>query len=121
MCEVALRGLLKQGWQLVAAPVGEFEPEEVPRARVALTDGQVTVEAGGETVYQGPLVLNADPLGTVWPELARAAGEVLLLVTVGSTPILTEEDTNRVARDGHLLGLAGTPIVDVAAQTGVPR
>lgn len=105
--EMVLRGLLGRGWQLVAAPVGEVEVEDVPFAAVSLRDGGVRVEAGGQTVYDGALGLDPGPEGYHWPELAAAAGEVLVLVTVGTAPILTSDDADDAARAGHLVGLAG--------------
>lgn len=108
MREAVLRGLLGQGWQLAAAPVGEFEAEDVPRAQVYLDAAGVRVEAGGEIVFEGPLGLHAGPEGHTWTQLARAVGEVMVLLTVGPDPVLDEDDANRAARAGHLVGIAGT-------------
>lgn len=107
MREAVLRGLLKQRWQLVAAPAGEFEPLPEPHARVELSEGHVRAEAGGQTVFDGPLRLAPDLAGHSWHELSHAAGEIPVLVTAGYGPINTAADADEAARAGHLIGIAG--------------
>lgn len=109
--EAVLRGLLGRGWELVSAPAGEFDPprgvgQHTPSLRLTGRD-HVRVEVGPEILYEGPLALAADTVGTSWLELARSAREVLVLVTAGSTPITTEAEINATARAGHLVGLPG--------------
>lgn len=110
--EAVLQGLLGRGWQLVPPPAGEFEPDDdAPRANVRLTpSGSIQVDAGRETVFNGPLALHPGPDGSLWSELARGFGEVLVLLTVGTTSVLTGDDADRAARAGRLVGIAGTLI-----------
>lgn len=107
--EVLVRSLLRQGWELVAAPAGEFEPSGTTRsAPVVYLDGnQVRVEVASQILFDGPLGLDPGIAGLSWLELADATQEVLVLVTVGSTPIASAADADRAARAGHLVGLTG--------------
>lgn len=107
--EAVMRAMLRQGWQLVAAPVGMFEWADSGRQtpRVNVTDGDVRVEIAGETLYEGPLGLTLDVAGFSWLALARAVEEMPVFVTVGSTPIVTEADLDAAARAGRLVGLPG--------------
>lgn len=105
--ELVLRGLLRRGWSLVAPPVGEYEFGPGPRARVYISAGQVRIVANGETIFDGELRLTANPAGESWSELAQLRGEVLTCITVGDKPILTEEDVERAARQGYLVGVVG--------------
>ena len=103
--EAVLRALLRLGWEIAGSLT--FEPQPTAQAAVTILDGGVLVEAGGETLYAGPLPLASGPAGNAWADLANDGAEVLVFVTVGSEPILTEDAANRVARDGHLVGAAG--------------
>lgn len=107
--EAILRVMLRQGWQLVSAPVGMFElsTSEHQKLRVNLTDDDARVEIAGETLYEGPLGLTPDISGRSWLTLARAVPEVPVFVTVGTTPIITEADLDAAARAGRLVGLPG--------------
>lgn len=106
--EAVTRGLLGQGWQLVAAPVGEFEPLTVPLVRVYLPeDGSVSIKDGDETVFDGPLPAEAGLLGASWMALARGVGEVIVMLTVGSRPVREDHYLNEIARAGRLLGVGG--------------
>ncbi len=103
--ETVLRGLLRLGWEIAGSI--RFEPEASPRAAVTLTAGQVRIETGGETLYEGSLPLAPDLDGAAWAELAQAQDEALVFVTVGDTPIMTEDDADRAAQAGHLVGATG--------------
>ena len=107
MREAVVTGLLRRGWDLVAAPVGDFVPRpEAPVITVNVREGGVLVsEPGGEVLYDGPLLLDDD---SPWLGLARGTGEVVVLVTVANQPLIGEVDANRVARRGHLVGVVGT-------------
>lgn len=115
--ELVLRGLLRRGWSLVGRP-GEHEfSDDGPRGRVYLSGDQVRIVANGETVYDGPLNLSAGAAGQAWSELARSAGEVLVFLTGGTQPILTDADLASVAAQGLLVGIEGQLLV--AGQRGL--
>lgn len=104
--ELILRGLLRRGWTLVGRP-GEHEfSGSGPRARVCLGGGAVRIVASGETIYDGPLELSAGAAGQAWVELTRSR-EVLVFLTAGVQPILTDEDLDAVAGEGRLVGIEG--------------
>lgn len=104
--ELILRGLLRRGWALVGRPgEHEFSPEG-PRARVYLSGDQVRIVANGETIYDGLLDLSAGTAGQAWMGLTRSQ-EVLVFLTVGVQPILTDDDLEAVATQGHLVGIEG--------------
>lgn len=108
--EAVLRGLLRRGWHLVSAPVGEFDPpwsigQHTPV--VSLGDDYVHVKVSSETLYEGPLGLAADTSGSIWLHLAHSTNEVLVLVTAGSRPVTTVPEIDTTARAGYLVGLPG--------------
>ncbi len=103
-----LRGLLAQGWELVAAPVGHFEPaRKIAMAAISCTGtSAITVTAAGELLYGAerlpPPFRSMLPPG--WAELAEGTRNALVCVAVSPRPISTMEDIDTAARGGHLVG-----------------
>jgi hypothetical protein len=99
-----LRALLSKGWELVAAPLGQFDPaSSTYLAHVECSDASaIAITSGSEVIYSNDALGSRPPYG--WVELAQVRGVALVYLAVSPDPLTTEDDMTRAARAGHVVG-----------------
>lgn len=100
--EVVIRGLLRAGWALVAAPVSAVTlGPNLPQLQVAVDDvGGLSVTAAGAVLFGGT---PEDPITSGWVHVARQQAQVPVLVGVWGVDLGTDVDLTECARAGKLL------------------
>ena len=104
-----VRVLLRQGLELVAAPLGHFAPtSNGSRGHVTCaTVGKLGVTLGDLQLYDGPAPgPQKTPPG--WVELAKALGAAIVYIAFTDSTLDTEDQINQVARSGHVVGAYAT-------------
>jgi len=109
LADTVTRGLLARGWELVAAPVGHFDPQSSQAVAHVECRGdrgiEITTNRGvvDELLYTSPAAIHATlPAG--WVELAQVRHAALVYLAMSSTPVTTEDEIEQVARSGYLVG-----------------
>lgn len=106
--QVVIRGLLRAGWALVAAPVPELMLQvQHPHLRVGVDEvGEVNLtSAAGDVLFGGT---PQEPVTSGWVHLARQQVLVPVLVGVWGVELGTDVDLTGCARAGKLLGASAT-------------
>lgn len=114
LVELLMRSYLTRGWELVAAPVGHFEPTGTRLAHIqGDPDGSLRVLAADrrgrltEDMYYDEADVST-ALCAAWPELARAQQHAVALLVLWPTSTTNAASLDEAARAGRVLGARAT-------------